>query len=168
MKNIKRVLTILLSVCIVVIIQGCNDNKNADGGIKKPTLSNAAKESSNNGKGSDNKAKSNFELNGDEFHLKGYMVTINDDTVTISKTFIDSKGNMCDVEPGSNEAPKAEKVKITDKTEIKIKETKDCEHFTESKGSISDIDKNCLLDVQGKKEGNNLVAKKIVIYKTNQ
>lgn len=146
----KKVLTILLCVCVLFGFQGCTG---FDIGSSEQNTNNE----SNNAKNDSSDEKPD---------LSGYVVSIKNNVITIVPSKETANGNSATPKRNTKAAiDTARKVKISDSTEIQKGTSADREKFSYSKGSISDIKEDSSVMIWGKNDGKDFIAKKITVIK---
>ena len=148
----KKVLTILLCVCVLLGFQGCT-------GFGADT----SEQGANTESGDKNNAKSD-----EKPDLSGSVVSIKNNVITIVPSKETANG-VTVIPKNNNKAASstARKVKISDSTEIQIGTSADREKFSYSKGGISDIKEDSSIMLWGKNDGKEFIAKKIIVIKVD-
>lgn len=164
MKKLKKVLLIIFCVCVCVGIQGCSSN-NDTGAEKSTNIEQATNKDKNTNKDNKDNNSTDNSNSSETPDLRGNVVSINNNTIYVSEMKEDSNGVVTGPAAGTKESiDNAKSFKVSDSTDVIIRTQQDAENFTDSKGKISDIKQDSLINVWQKKEGNDFIATKIIVY----
>lgn len=169
-KGAKFLITVL-SLFFLVLASGCAEtNRNIDN--DKTSTHNG---SSENNPYSDIKAASDTNLSSDEKtstndpDVKGYVVKINGEKIVVSKITKKSNGSLVGNKKGSKAAlNNTDNFEVDKNTVITIRSSSDQgKTSTDKAGTKADIQINSLVEVWCEKDGDNVIAKTVVIYVCN-
>jgi hypothetical protein len=172
MKFNYRIKTLLGVVSILILLSavGCSKSDTTTKSINNSTTSNSGSEKnlSSNDASANNKSPESKALQGDP-DIKGYVTELNGDSLKISKVNKNSNGALVGSKKGSKtQANTTEQVAINNTINIIIRNSSNMgKTFTDKKGSISDIKVNSMVNIWGKKQGDNFVATDIVVFNFN-
>lgn len=168
MKFNYRIKTLLGVVSILILLSavGCSQSNTTTKSINNSTTSNRGSEK--NDVSANNKSPESKSLQGDP-DIKGYVTELNGDSIKISKVNKNSNGALVGSKKGSKtQANSTEQVAINNTINIIIRNSSNMgKTFTDKKGSISDIKVNSMVNIWGKKQGDNFVATDIVVFNFN-
>lgn len=151
MKKIKGILLIMLCIGICIFAQGCSSNDKVD-------------ESSNS-----NNTKQESNETSEDPVLSGRVVGINQKTISIIKSETKSDGVTVSPKKGTQKAKENTVIfEVTDNTTVTLSTVDgDKLNSSQSKGSLSDIKEDSVIDVWGSNEKDTIVADKVVVYVFN-